>query len=219
MATAAEGTVTGLMGRKIGMTQYFDDKGEAVPCTLIEVGPCTVTQIKTEEKDGYTAIQLGFDERKPKGVTKPELGHFRKSGSTPLRELREFRVGDVSGFELGQKLEVTQFEVGQRVDVVGTSIGRGFQGVVKRHGFHGGKATHGVTTHDSPGSIGNSAYPARVLKGTKLPGRMGNARITAKNLEVMVVDAEQNLMVVRGNVPGARRGLVIVKPGTRHSKD
>lgn len=218
MATAAEGTVTGLLGRKIGMTQYFDEKGEAVPCTLIEAGPCTVTQIKTEEKDGYAAIQLGFEECKPKRINKPELGHLRKSSSGPLRVLREFRLGDVSGFELGQKLEVGQFEVGQRVDVVGTSIGRGFQGVVKRHGFAGGKATHGVTTHDSPGSIGNSAYPARVLKGTRLPGRMGNARVTARNLEVMVVDSEQNLLVVRGNVPGSRRSLVIVKPGTGHSK-
>jgi large subunit ribosomal protein L3 len=199
------------MGRKIGMTQYFDDKGEAVPCTLIEVGPCTVTQIKTEEKDGYTAIQLGFEERKPKRVSKPELGHFRKSGVSPQRELREFRVDDVSGFELGQQLDVSQFEIGQRVDVIGTSIGRGFQGVVKRHGFAGGKETHGVTTHDSPGSIGQSAYPARVFKGTRLPGRHGNVRVTAKNLEVMAVDAEQNLMVVRGNVPGARRGLVIVR--------
>jgi large subunit ribosomal protein L3 len=206
------------MGRKIGMTQYFDDKGDAIPCTLIEVGPCTVTQIKTDEKDGYTAIQIGFGERKLKRVTKPELGHFRKVGVNPLKELREFRVPDVSGFEVGQQLDVSSFEVGQRVDVVGTSIGRGFQGVVKRHGFHGGKATHGVTTHDSPGSIGNSAYPARVLKGTKLPGRMGNARITMKNLEVMQVDAEQNLMVVRGSIPGARRGLVIVVLNPRKSK-
>jgi large subunit ribosomal protein L3 len=218
MATAVEGTVPGILGRKVGMTQFYDDKGDAVPCTLIELGPCTITQVKTEEKDGYAAIQIGFEERKPKRVTKPEMGHFRKAGVKPQVEIREIRVADVSGFELGQQLDVGQFEVGQRVDVVGTSIGRGFQGVVKRHGFSGGKATHGVTTHDQPGSIGQSAYPARVLKGTKLPGRMGNARVTMKNLEVMVVDTEQNLMVVRGSIPGARRSLVLVRPVAGNKK-
>ena len=206
MAEQTEKRAVGLLGRKVGMTQFFQENGEAVPCTLLDMGPCTITQIKTSESDGYTALQVAYEEKKPKRSTKPMIGHFRKTGNDPFAVVREIRIDDTEGFEAGQKLEVDQFEVGKRVDVVATSIGRGFQGVVKRHGFAGGKETHGVTTHDSPGSIGNSAYPARVWKGKKLPGRMGNARVTMRNLEVMSVDAEQNLLVIRGSVParGAR---------------
>jgi large subunit ribosomal protein L3 len=202
----------GVMGRKVGMTQYHDDNGDAIPCTLLEVGPCTVTEVRTVEKHGYNAIQLGFDETKPSRMTKPRLGHLSKNGIGPLRTLREFRLKEPTDKEVGQTVDVSTFEVGQRVDVIGTSIGRGFQGVVKRHGFSGGKATHGVTTHDQPGSIGQSAYPARVIKGKRLPGRMGGARVTMKNLEVVAVDPEQNLLVVRGSVPGARKSLVLVRP-------
>lgn len=202
----------GLMGRKVGMTQYHDDKGEVIPCTLLEVGPCTITQVKTVERDGYAAVQLGFGEKKAKRLTKAQLGHLAKNGVGPVAALREFRVADTAGSEVGKKVDVTTFEVGQRVDVVGTSIGRGFQGVVKRHHFSGGKATHGCTTHDSPGSIGASAYPSRVIKGKRLPGRMGGGRVTAKNLEVVAVDPEQNLLVVRGSVPGAVTSLVLVTP-------
>lgn len=202
----------GLMGRKVGMTQYHDEKGDVIPCTLLEVGPCTITQIKSEAKDGYTAVQLGFGERKAKRMTKARIGHLAKSGLPTLGTLREFRVADAAGREVGQTVNVSTFEIGQRVDVVGTSIGRGFQGVVKRHHFRGGKATHGCTTHDQPGSIGASAYPSRVIKGKRLPGRMGGGRVTMKNLEIVAVDAEQNLLVVRGSVPGARRSLVVVRP-------
>lgn len=205
----------GLMGRKVGMTQLFDERGEAVPVTVIELGPCTVTQVKTPEKDGYAAVQLGFGEKLERKVTKPVLGHFRKHGLKPAQALREFRVDKPEEHQVGQKLDVTLFEVGKAVDVVGTSIGRGFQGTRKRHGFTGGKATHGCTTHDQPGSIGASAYPSRVIKGKRLPGRMGAARVTVSNLEVMAVDAEQNVLVVRGAVPGPIRGLVVVRPTKR----
>jgi large subunit ribosomal protein L3 len=168
--------------------------------------------VKTVEKDGYAAVQLGFGEKKAKRLTRAEIGHLAKNGLPSMAALREFRVADAAGSEVGQKVDVSAFQVGQRVDVVGTSIGRGFQGVVKRHHFRGGKATHGCTTHDQPGSIGASAYPSRVIKGKRLPGRMGGGRITAKNLEVVAVDPEQNLLVVRGSVPGARSSLVLVTP-------
>lgn len=205
----------GILGKKVGMTQLFDERGEAVPVTVIELGPCTVTQVKTPEKDGYAAVQLGFGEKLERKVTKPVLGHFRKHGLKPAQALREFRVDKPEEHQVGQKLDVTLFEVGKAVDVVGTSIGRGFQGTRKRHGFTGGKATHGCTTHDQPGSIGASAYPSRVIKGKRLPGRMGAARVTVSNLEVMAVDAEQNVLVVRGAVPGPIRGLVVVRPTKR----
>jgi large subunit ribosomal protein L3 len=205
----------GLLGRKVGMTQLFDERGEAVPVTVIEVGPCTVTQVKTPERDGYAAVQLGFGEKLERRVTKPVLGHYRKHGLKPALALREFRVGDAGAHQVGQTLDVSLFEVGKAVDVVGTSIGRGFQGTRKRHGFTGGKATHGCTTHDQPGSIGASAYPSRVIKGKRLPGRMGGARVTSTNLKVMAVDAEQNVLVVRGSIPGPIRGLVMVRPTKR----
>lgn len=205
----------GLMGRKVGMTQFFDEKGEVIPVTLIEVGPCTITQVKTAANDGYAALQLGFVEKSEQRTNKPVLGHYRKNGLKPMRWLREFRVPDVEGREVGQKLDAGLFEVGKRVDVVGTGIGRGFQGVVKRHGFTGGKATHGCTTHDQPGSIGASAFPSRVIKGKRLPGRMGGGQVTVRNLKVVAVDPEQNMLAVRGAVPGPMRGLLLIRPATK----
>jgi large subunit ribosomal protein L3 len=202
----------GIIGRKVGMTQVFNEKGEAVPATLIEAGPCPIVQVKTKEKDGYAAVQLGFGDKREKNLTKPVIGQYKKSG-TPVRAmLREFRVDDGAEYTAGQEIKVDLFEVGKKVDVVATSIGRGFQGTTKRHGFTGGKATHGVTTHRQPGSIGASAFPSRVIKGKRLPGRMGGKRVTMKNLQVVAVDPEQSLLVVRGSIPGPVRGFVLVRP-------
>jgi large subunit ribosomal protein L3 len=168
-------------------------------------------QVKTKDKDGYTAVQLGFGARREKNLTKPVIGHYKKAGQGVRAILREFKAKDVSGYETGQEIKVDQFEVGKCVDVIATSIGRGFQGTRKRHKFVGGRATHGCTTHDQPGSIGASAFPSRVIKGKRLPGHMGNVNLTIKNLEVVVIDAEQHLIAVRGAVPGPANGLVIVK--------
>ena len=202
----------GIIGRKVGMTQVFDEKGEIIPATLIEAGPCPIVQVKTRAKDGYAAVQVGFGARREKNLTKPVVGHYKKAGLPVRSMLREFRVDDSAAYERGQELKVDQFEVGTRVDVVATSIGRGFQGTTKRHGFTGGKATHGVTTHRQPGSIGCSAYPSRVIKGKRLPGRMGGKRVTQKGLKVVAIDVEQSLLVVRGSIPGPVRGFVLVKP-------
>jgi len=201
----------GLIGKKVGMTQLFTDKGELVPVTVIEAGPCTVTRIRTAERDGYTALQLGFGTNKERRFTRPALGQFKKHNLPPSRHVREFRMADVAGFELGQSLTVEMFEQGAQVDVQGVTKGRGFAGVVKRHGFSAGHASHGPTHGKQPGSIGNSAYPSRVIKGKRLPGRMGGARFTVKNLEVIAVDQEQNVVMVRGAVPGPTNGLVIVR--------
>lgn len=202
----------GIIGRKVGMTQVFNEKGEAVPATLIEAGPCPIVQVKTKEKDGYTALQLGFGDRREKNLTKPVIGQFKKAGVPVRSMLREFLIDDVGEYKAGQEIKVDMFEIGKKVDVIATSIGRGFQGTTKRHGFTGGKATHGVTTHRQPGSIGCSAYPSRVIKGKRLPGRMGGKRVTIKNLQVVAVDAEQSLLVVRGAIPGPVRGFVLVRP-------
>jgi large subunit ribosomal protein L3 len=202
----------GIIGRKVGMTQVFDEKGEIIPATLIEAGPCPVVQVKTREKDGYAAVQLGFGDKREKNLTKAVVGHYKKTGQPVRAMLREFRVDDPSAFSTGQQVKVDQFEVGKRVDVIATSIGRGFQGTTKRHGFTGGKATHGVTTHRQPGSIGASAFPSRVIKGKRLPGRMGGKQVTMKNLKVVAIDAEQSLLVIRGSIPGPVRGFVLVMP-------
>ena len=202
----------GIIGKKVGMTQVFDEKGEIIPATVIEAGPCPIVQVKTPAKDGYAAVQVGFGARREKNLTKPVIGHYKKAGQGVRSMLREFRVEDASAYEAGQELKVDQFEVGKRVDVVATSIGRGFQGTTKRHGFTGGKATHGVTTHRQPGSIGASAFPSRVIKGKRLPGRMGGKRVTMKNLKVVAVDVEQSLLVIRGSIPGPVRGFVLVQP-------
>ena len=202
----------GIIGRKVGMTQVFNEKGDAVPATLIEAGPCPIVQVKTKGKDGYAAIQIGFGEKREKNLTKPVIGQFKKAGVPVRAMLKEFRIDDGTEYQAGQEIKVDMFEVGKLVDVVATSIGRGFQGTTKRHGFTGGKATHGVTTHRQPGSIGCSAYPSRVIKGKRLPGRMGGKRVTIKNLQVVAVDAEQSLLVVRGSIPGPVRGFVLVRP-------
>jgi len=200
----------GLIGKKIGMTQLFDEKGDIVPVTVIEAGPCTVTEIRTSERDGYTALQLGFGTNKEKRFTKPVLGQFRKRNLPPSRHLKEFRVADISTYSLGQTLNASVFEKGEHVDVEGTTKGRGFAGVIKRHGFKGGHASHGPTMGREPGSIGSSAYPSRVIKGKRLPGRMGGKPLTTKNLVVAGVDAEQNVLIVRGAIPGPPNGLVFV---------
>ena len=201
----------GLIGKKIGMTQLFSEKGEAIPVTVIEAGPCTVTDVRTAELNGYSAIQLGFGSNKESRYTRPVLGQFKKRNLPPSRFLKEFRVPDLAGIEVGQKLTVSMFEKGQHVDIQGVTKGRGFQGVVKRYGFVSGHASHGPTFGKQPGSIGASAYPSRVIKGKRLPGRMGGVFLTQKNLEIVAVDAEQNVVMVRGAVPGPTNGLVIVK--------
>jgi len=200
----------GLIGRKIGMTQLFDEKGDIVPVTVIEAGPCTVTEIRTSERDGYTALQLGFGTNKEKRFTKPVLGQFTKRNLPPSRHLREFRIQDVAAYTLGQTLNASVFEKGEHVDVEGTTKGRGFAGIIKRHGFKGGHASHGPTMGREPGSIGSSAYPSRVIKGKRLPGRMGGKPLTSKNLMVAGVDAEQNVVLVRGAIPGPTNGLVFI---------
>ena len=202
----------GIIGRKVGMTQVFNEKGDAVPATLIEAGPCPIVQVKTRDKDGYAAVQLGFGDKREKNLTKPVIGKFKKAGVPVRALLREFRIEDDAEYQAGQEIKVDQFEIGKNVDVIATSIGRGFQGTRKRHKFTGGRATHGCTTHDQPGSIGASAFPSRVIKGKKLPGRMGGKRVTMKNLQVVAVDPEQSLLVVRGSIPGPVRGFVLVRP-------
>ncbi|KPL24406.1 MAG: 50S ribosomal protein L3 [Anaerolineae bacterium SM23_84] len=198
----------GLLGRKMGMSRIFDERGENVPITVIEAGPCYVTQIKTVAKDGYNAIQLGFGEVKPKRLNRPQLGHLK--ALPPLRHFRELRTDDVDRYQVGQKLDVSLFEVGELVDVVGISKGRGFAGVMKRHGFGGGTATHGQSDRArAPGSIGPES-PGWVRKGQRMPGRMGSARVTAQNLRVVSVDAERNLVAVKGGVPGAPKGLLLI---------
>ena len=204
----------GIIGKKVGMTQVFDETGNAVPVTVIEAGPCYVTQVRTSDRDGYVAVQLGFEETKPKRLTQGQLGHLRRNNLPALRYLREFRLrnGDVD-VEEGQEIKVDVFEQGERVDVIGTSKGRGFAGTIKRHGFSRGPKTHGQSDRErSPGSIGMCATPGRTFKGKRMAGRMGNQRVTMQNLEVVVVDPERNLLAVRGSVPGARNGLVMIKP-------
>ena len=202
----------GILGKKVGMTQIFDDKGEVIPVTVIEAGPCFVTQKKTLERDGYTAIQVGMQEAKPKHLTKGQLGHLEKAKLPPLRHLREIRLSSVDEYEVGQRLTVAMFESGEQVDVVGTSKGRGFAGTIKRHGFKRQPKTHGQSDRErAPGSIGAMMSPSRVFKGTRMAGHMGMARVTAQNLRVVLVDEERNLLAVKGSVPGANGGLVLVK--------
>jgi len=202
----------GLIGKKIGMTQIFGESGLAVPITLIEAGPCYVTQVRQPERDGYDAVQLGFEEVKPKHLTGGQLGHLKTSELPPLRFLREFRVKDSEVSE-GDKLEVGEvFSVGDQVDVVGTSKGKGFQGAVKRHGFRGGPKTHGQSDRQrATGSIGMGTTPGRVFKGKRMPGHMGFERVTIQNLRVDYVDAERNLLGLRGAIPGPKGGIVMIK--------
>ncbi len=199
----------GLIGRKIGMSQVFDEKGTVIPVSVIEAGPCPVVQVKTEETDGYNAVQIAFGETVQSRSNLPQMGHFRKAGLPPYRYVQEFRVDDPSAFVPGQLIDVGIFADAKSVDVTGKSKGKGFQGVVRRYGFGGGKASHGVNkVHRAGGSIGMAAWPARVFRGTKMPGRMGNAINHVKNLKVVEIDTENNLLLVRGAVPGSRNTIL-----------
>ncbi|UZJ25323.1 50S ribosomal protein L3 [Rhodococcus antarcticus] len=212
----ADNKMTGILGSKLGMTQVFDENNRIVPVTVVQAGPCVVTQIRTVEKDGYTAVQLAYGAVDPRRVTKPVTGQFAASGSTPRRHVVEIRMADVSGYEVGQELTADVFADGALVDVVGTSKGKGTAGVMKRHGFHGLGAGHGVKRkHRSPGSIGGASTPGRVFKGVRMAGRMGNERVTTQNLTVHRVDAEAGLLLIKGAVPGNKYGLVLVKTATK----
>ncbi|MCR4738400.1 MAG: 50S ribosomal protein L3 [Bacteroidales bacterium] len=206
--------MSGLIGKKIGMTSIYDASGKIVPCTVIEAGPCVVTQVKTIENDGYSAIQLGYDEKKEKNTTKPLKGHFAKAGTTPKKILHEFtRFEEGHKKSFGEVLDVTVFEEGEFVDVSGTSKGKGFQGVVKRHGFGGvGDATHGQHNRlRAPGSMGASSYPSRVFKGMRMAGHMGNAKVKVINIQILKIVKEKNLLVVKGSVPGANGSYLIIE--------
>jgi large subunit ribosomal protein L3 len=201
-----------LLGKKLGMTRIFDAEGTSLAVTVIEAGPCYVVQKKTAAVDGYDAVQLGFIRKRLDKCPKPLRGHFEKNGfKSGFRYLKEFRLDSVEGLEVGQELDVSQFEIGQRINVIGFSKGRGFAGVIKRWGFQRGPETHGSMSHRAPGSIGASAYPSRVIKGKKMPGRMGNTRVTVRSLQVVDVRPENNLLLVKGAVPGARHGLLLIK--------
>ncbi len=202
----------GLIGLKVGMTQIFDDSGNIVPVTLIEAGPCFVTQIRRQKRDGYTAIQLGFGEVNPRRLSGGQLGHLKRNDLAPTRYLREFRVKDLEGLKEGDQIAVDVFAIGDHVDVIGTSKGKGFAGAVKRYGFRGGPKTHGQSDRQrAPGSHGATSTPGRVFKGSRGPGHMGSARVTSQNVRVELVDPDRNLMAVRGSVPGPRGGLVVIK--------
>jgi large subunit ribosomal protein L3 len=201
--------ITGIIGKKIGMTQLFMEDGSLVPVTVIEAGPCTVVQKKTLGKDGYEAVQISFGDVRDKHVTKPMKGHFKSAGTSNAKHLREFD-GDISDMELGQNVTVGIFEKGDKISVTGTSKGKGFAGVMKRHGFKGGPTGHGSMFHRAPGSIGCSAWPSRVWKNKKLPGQMGNKKITTLGLEIVDIRSEDNLLLVKGAVPGSKGGLVVI---------
>ena len=204
-----------LIGRKIGMTQIFDEKGAIIPVTAIEVGPCTVTQIKTTEQDGYDAVQLGFGEIKESKLTKPQKGKFTKGKLTPKKYLREFRLDSIEGMNVGDELKADVFEVGDKVDVQGTSKGKGFQGVIKRWGQSRGPMGHGSMYHRRPGSMGSTSTPGRVYPGKKLPGHMGTETVTIQNLEVVKVDVDKNVILVKGSVPGAKKSILKIKSSVK----
>ena len=204
-----------IIGRKLGMTQIFTDKGQVIPVTVVEAGPCTVVQKKTEETDGYCSVQLSFDEVQASKISKPEAGHLEKYGAAPARVLREFKLDDAMSMEPGQVVKADTFEAGDKVDSTGKSKGKGYQGVIKRHGQHRGPMAHGSKYHRSPGSMGASAYPSRVPKGKKLPGQMGNKNVTALNLEVVDVDPDENILLIKGAVPGPRGSVVVVKSSVK----
>jgi len=212
----AENKMAGILGSKLGMTQVFDENNRIVPVTVVQAGPCVVTQVRTMDKDGYTAVQLAYGAIDPRRVTKPVAGQYTPSGFTPRRHIVELRMADVSGYEVGQEVTADVFADGAVVDVVGTSKGKGTAGVMKRHGFHGLGAGHGVKRkHRSPGSIGGASTPGRVFKGVRMAGRMGNDRVTTQNLTVHRVDAESGLLLIKGAIPGNKGGLVLVKTATK----
>jgi large subunit ribosomal protein L3 len=210
----------GMIGKKVGMTQVFDQQGTVVPVTVIQAGPCYVTQVRNTDRDGYVSVQLGYGESKPRKLTKGQLGHLQKADLPALRHLREFRLSDDAtiAVEEGQEFKVDVFEQGELVDVIGTSKGRGHAGTIKRHGFARGPKTHGQSDRmRSPGSIGMCATPGRTFKGKKMAGRMGNDRVTVQNLPLVVVDAENDLIAVKGSIPGARGSIVIIKPARKQA--
>ncbi len=200
-----------LIGKKLGMTQVFEASGEATPVSVIEVGPCPIVQVKTPEKDGYSAIQIGFGDIREKRNTKARLGHFKKAGVSPCRLLREMRVDDSSQFKVGESVDVKVFEGVDKVHVSGTSKGRGFAGTIRRHNFTAGPKTHGSHNVRAPGSVGMCATPSRIFKGKKLPGRMGGKRTTTRNLKLVEIDTENNLLYVKGAIPGANNGFVFIQ--------
>ena len=201
----------GIIGRKVGMTQIFDENGNVIPVTVIEAGPCPVVQVKTVETDGYNAVQLGFGEVKEKKVNKPEKGHFTKVKVTPVKHLREFRLADVSNVKPGDEIKADIFQAGEAVDIQGTTKGKGFQGVIKRHGQHRGPMGHGSMYHRRPGSMGPTSTPGRVFKGKKLPGHMGVETVTIQNLKVVRVDMDKNVILVKGSVPGNKGAILKIK--------
>lgn len=203
--------IAGILGKKVGMTQVFKDNGDVVPVTVITAGPCTVLQVKNKDKDGYLAVQLAFDECREKGVPKASLARFKKVNSKPKRFVQEIRLNTEEKLDAGQNIEVDIFKAGDFVDITGTSIGKGFQGGMKRWNWSGGGAGHGSMSHRRPGSIGSNTDPGRVWKGHHLPGRMGHARVTTQNLEVVRVDKEKNMIMVKGAVPGANNAYLVIK--------
>ncbi len=207
----------GILGKKVGMTQIFDDNGVVIPVTLIEAGPCYVTQKKTQEKDGYNAVQLGFGEARENGLNKPMAGHLEKAKAPAIKYLREFQVADPNDYEEGQEIDVSIFKVGDKVDVTGTSKGKGFAGAVKRHHFRGGPKTHGQSDRwRATGSVGAGSTPGRVFKGKRMPGQMGHERVTVQNLKVALVDPDKNILAVRGAVPGGKNGLIIINEARKN---
>jgi large subunit ribosomal protein L3 len=216
MSSNSDRKVKGLLGTKLGMTQLWDSNNRVVPVTVVQAGPCVVTQVRTPATDGYAAVQLGFGAVKAKKVTKPSAGHFAKADVTPRKHLVELRTTDAGDYTLGQELTAEVFAADEVVDVTGVSKGKGTAGVMKRHGFHGLRASHGVhRKHRSPGSIGGCATPGRVFKGLKMAGRMGNDRVTVQNLEVHAVDAERGLVLIRGAIPGNKGGLVVLRSASK----
>ncbi|HEV2854490.1 MAG TPA: 50S ribosomal protein L3 [Thermoanaerobaculia bacterium] len=205
----------GILGRKLGMTQIYVEDGTAIPVTVIQAGPCLVVQRKTAETDGYEAVQIGLVEEKPAKVNQPQGGHFKKAGVAPVRRVEELPLSAGEDLKAGDEVRASIFEEKEWVDVVGTSKGKGYQGVVKRHGFGGGRATHGSMFHRAPGSIGSSAYPSRVFPGMRAGGRMGGERVTVKNLQIVKIDAERNLIYVRGAVPGPKSGYLAIRRAKR----
>lgn len=205
----------GLIGKKIGMTQIFNEEGKVIPVTVIEAGPCVVSQVKTEETDGYNSIQLGFGAIKESKVNKPERGHFTKANIAPARYLREFRVDSIEDVKVGDELKADIFMAGDKIDIQGTSKGKGFQGVIKRHGQHRGPMGHGSMYHRRPGSMGPTSTPGRVFKGKKLPGHMGAETVTIQNLEVIKVDLDKNIILVKGSVPGAKGSILKIKSSVK----
>jgi large subunit ribosomal protein L3 len=216
MTTTATKTVKGVLGTKLGMTQVWDADNRLVPVTVIEAGPCVVTQVRNAQSDGYDAVQIAFGAIDPRKVTKPLTGHFEKAGVTPRRHLVELRTADAGDYSLGQEVTVETFESGQVIDVTGTTKGKGFAGVMKRHGFHGVSSSHGAhKNHRKPGSIGGCATPGRVFKGMRMAGRMGGVRQTTQNLTIHAVDVERGLLLVKGAVPGPRNGTVLVRTAAK----